>query len=142
VDGHRAGNNVKEKESSIMRRPHFEVRADNPGQSARDAERYTWRDAVTSSGRSRFSPHWHTTIRESDVSTKQCATFEKTRCRAWKRYPDRSDSPPLPRRLVCLVRPRPTDALPWLLRPLSRLRRVAKCHGEARRSRVRRPLRD
>jgi len=81
------GDNVKEKESPIMRRPRFEVRAGDPGQSRPGrkskmcAARRDIREEMQLHFR-RILPRWYTTIRESDVSTKQCATFEKTRCRA------------------------------------------------------------
>lgn len=102
-----------------MRRPRFEARDPRESRPGREGE--TRRDAREEmqlhlpedrrGAARRILPRWYTAIRESDVSTKQCATFEKTR--GAERENDipiemtlsaSSSSPRPPRRL--------TDALP------------------------------
>lgn len=83
------------KENPIMRCPRFEVRAVDRLRIEIEDEKER-KDAVAPLGGSRISGLG---IRESDVSTKQCATVREDTAPSVKTTSDRNDYPPLPRRL-------------------------------------------
>lgn len=90
-----------------MRRPLFEVRAvDRSRIEIEDGKRGKMQLHLSEDCE---SPRG---ARESDVSTKQCATVREDTAPSVKTTSDRNGYPPLPHRLFVLRPRRPSDALP------------------------------